>query len=316
MTDLDVISTLILGSVGTLGALLCVTQERKYKKAKRLLASSQEFDLNSPETVVNLIKSDKKKRRLYVSGNVKSIDSTKIVYTETRPREFSYLKGRLVDIPSSRTIASSKFIISDKKEQIEVSPYQETLSFGIKRKSRKYTGFMNYLRYGLLIAVGGNRLPFKFFDVNYSLSEGDYITAFGTVCYNIRTGKVEMNKAKYLLKGSTKDLVNYLSGNVKTKWWTTIILEAITLGILTYTCYKIFKIITAFRKAQDENEQKPNMILVNDINCMICRKGFRTIRYMNCGDLVVCSECDERENFTHCPKCHQLIEERKRIYLA
>jgi len=311
----DLLPTIILGAVGTIGVMICMSSERKYKKAKKLHNISQTQDIMSVDTVISTTKfSDKKKKLAYVSGNIKSIDKSEVVYTESRPRYYSLFQGGLAEDQSNRNVISSKFLLTDGEKSIPVLPYQETLSFGLRNKAQEYSGIAGFLGMAFLFATTGLRIPLHLFDVNYSAYNGEFITAFGTLTFNLKSGNVEMSKAKYLLKGTKNDLVKHLSREANSRWWVSLAWELATGAILGFFLYEGYKTIQNWTRSRRVSRENPSVQVVNDLRCVICLKEYRTVTYKDCGHLAVCDTCDTQKKLTHCPICGKEIHEKTKFY--
>ncbi len=314
------LGTILIGAAGTIGVILCISGEKSYRKAKKTLDSATSREVMTVEGAIKHLKQTKHKQSGYITGKAQSIDNAKVIYTESRPRYFSIWKGRLIEATDQRAVTAPSFTLNENSKSVMVRPYQETLSFGMKPSEQQCSSFMNVLGMTFLFLTSFSRFPLHLFDVNYITYDGDFITAFGTLVYNTKSGTVEMRKAKYLLNGSKTDLIKHLTSYVNKKWWITGILEVITGLAVGYFAYRGYKTYQAWRRQRIEAERvqagAPGQMVVDDLRCAICHKEYRTVTYKNCGHLATCSKCDSTHDIKNCPICGKPVVGKSLIYLA
>ena len=313
--NVSFLPTILLGLAGAFGVGLCAVQERRYRKAKRLLTVANSKEVMSVNTAIKSVKADKEKQSGYVIGKVQAMDQSKIVYRESRPRYLSLTRMGFVENVSQRTITASSFSLAEGKSSLVVLPYQKTLSFGIKGEEESCGAFEKALYLAFALVTSSFNIPLHFFDMNYLTYDGDTVTAFGTLVYNNKHGTVEMTKAKYLLKGSKSDLVKHLKADANTKWWGTRIPEVLTGTVLGFLAYSAYKLFSSWRR-RPRAAAEPGMVVVDDLRCAVCHSDYRTVKYMKCGHLAACAKCDAEGNIKNCPICNAPIAGKSVIYLA
>eukprot|EP00826_Nyctotherus_ovalis_P024876 TRINITY_DN1919_c0_g4_i1.p1 TRINITY_DN1919_c0_g4~~TRINITY_DN1919_c0_g4_i1.p1 ORF type:complete len:355 (-),score=54.47 TRINITY_DN1919_c0_g4_i1:59-1123(-) len=322
MSEYDVAITALFGIASAIAALLSMNQSKKYKKAKKTLEVAEVRDIMSPKSAIELIKSTKQKQDCYISGRVKSLNASKQVYTGVHHHMVFFHTARFAFRPSKESKTSSTFLLEDSKVSIPVSTYKHTISFGSKLKGKKYTELRKAIKYGALAASAVTTMPIPLFDVSSSIGEGEYVTAFGTVLYNLRSGAVEMTKAKCLLKGGKKDLVGHLRKEVEVGGIGLFLRRAITVGLIGCCAYSIYRLIRNWREnarrqaLQRPAERKDNVLAVNSLHCLTCKRNYRTVTYKDCDHLAVCAKCDSEGSFTNCPVCNKHIKAKSILYLA
>ena len=309
------IATILVGAASALATLFSINCNTKYKKAKKVLEAAEKKDLMSPKTVMELIESTKQKQDCYISGNIKSISTSNKVFigkcTKNILPNFAYLPG---PVPAKSSF-SSKFLLQDDDYSIPVCTYQNTVSLGSKLREQKSGILRIALTYGAFALSICTSLPIPLLNLYCTISEGEYITAFGTVSYNIRTGGVEMNKVKGLFKGSRKDLIRYFRREMRIKWLSSI-LSKVAAGVLigSFGLYA-YELIRGWRARRPVRENREQVLSVNSLVCLICKANCSTVTYKDCDHLAVCEKCDREKMPMNCPRCNKLIREKSVLYL-
>lgn len=318
MSDYDMIVTLALASASALATYFAINENSKYKKAKKVLKTAEVNELMSPSAAIELVKTTKQKQDCYVCGKVKSLDAEKKIYSGTFADYIYPQFKRVIALPRKQTSTSSKFLIEDNCVSIPAATYQDTIALGCEFKGQQGGPVKSFLKYGAIILATGFSFPIRFFDVNCSISEGEYITAFGTVKYNLRTGDVEIAKVRGLLKGSKKDLIGYLGKEVNLKWFTSGVAKVIAFGLLAGCSYSVYRLFKKWRERPPRQAEADGqkVLAVDSLLCVKCKTNYRAVVYNDCDHLAVCTRCDDQLKLTKCPICKKDIKGRSQIYLS
>ena len=114
--------------------------------------------------------------------------------------------------------------------------------------------------------------------INYSylssmLFEGDCITAFGLVSYDIDSDTFTMTKPVTIVKGSIEALKNYFKIKFNKKMGTVYVLTivSILLTVGVYRCYKVAQ--HYYRMMKQKNELAAEKVIeIDTIKCRVCGK--------------------------------------------
>lgn len=324
-----ILTSLLVGFSGVasvLGIFYCIKKEKNYRKAKQVLDQANTQDVMSVEEAIQYIKEGKKQKdQGFVFGKVQSLDNNKIVYKEQRPRTFSYFPFKLTEDIRRRLVSSHSFQLVDNKSSMLVTPYSQTLSFGLPGEIKHGDLLATITSFILIFASKVIPIPasVELINITYSVEEGNYITVFGTLSYNTSKGTVEMPKVKFLSTGTKTDLLSFMANDTNEKWWEALggkLLTGVLIGVFACSGYILFKNLQKKWKAQMEYDKShandPSVVNVKEVLCSECKTNFSAVIFMPCGHVLLCKECDEKKNLSVCPTCKSAIISRSNLIIS
>ena len=239
-----------------------------------------------------------------------------------RPYSYSLYSMIMKEGSSGILVSSSKFGLKSDTKMLPVLPYNGTRSIGFQSTQREDNWLL-----GLVGLVCEIILPlrlvfdFRFGYRDYAVHEGDTAIIFGTLEYSPNKGTVEVSKARYICASSKEDIVQHIRRVAKSLKWRSIssmLITGILVGAFACTGYWAY---TRWRQRRQaallaDSGNGANVAHIDDGRCALCKTNPRTITYLPCGHLAVCTTCDEQHKCVVCPICQKQITGRNRIFYA
>jgi len=309
--------TMILcGVAGALGFLLSYFAERRYKKAKKILERVKNAQTEPLTYALELAKEQPYEG--IVSGNITSLDNQKVVYKESRPIKFCpYILFVRENIWDS-SVVSSQFVLREDKNEIQITPNKKTRSFGLQREVNKNKTAVIAIQSVLIILNVMCKFEMDIGTAEYIAFDGQHISLFGTISYNLVNKTLVMGEVKFAFSGSKKDVVLHLGEIATSEWWKTRIIQSLTLGLIGVVGYYAIKKFRNWGKQKMREKAKRllqgkmnHMNLPANLNdnfvCPICCDNIKNVIYKNCNHIAACLVCDEKLTSKLCPICRSPI---------
>ena len=209
------------------------------------------------------------------------------------------------------------------KDRLLIEPYIRTELIGFPEFFHKRSNTW-YQRLSDSVSSLTSTDPF----INYSYSssilfEGDYITAFGLISYNIDSDTFTMTKPLAIVKGGIEALKNYFSMKFNEKagiiYALTIVSTLLTVG--TFACYKVGK--HYYKKMQERNELAAEKVIeIDSLKCMACGNKKRDVIFEPCLHILYWQDCCTKEDsqldkrkLQKCEKCGKKIDKWNKIFI-
>jgi len=317
---------MIIGGVAGIGGLVYSWfAEKRYKKAKNYLQQVKATDIDSVKEATNSAKKAGSYEG-FVTGQIRSLDHNKVVLKESRPNDLSIFSLSTQDNIWKGYAEGSKFELVDNNEKIVATPTFRTKSFGLQNNFNGNSPLIIALQ-GLVSAV----FTFGTSSINLGTSEyiafdGQNVTLFGKISYNVSKGIAEISKIKFLFSGAKKDVELHLSSIANSEWWKATVVEILTVGVLGLVGYygsqrlKSWYIKRRNQRFREQLEQKLAKYgvadeIAGDFVCKLCYQNVKCVVYRPCNHLAACANCDANLNRNQCPMCRAQILSRTIIAL-
>lgn len=166
--------------------------------------------------------------------------------------------------------------------------------------------------------------PFK----NYSSSscilfEGDYITAFGLVNYQVTNDTFTMTKPVAIVKGGIDSLRSYFEEKATEKGSKaySFLISSLLFTIGSVTCFLVAR--HYYKQIQERaQEVKDKEIELSDLICKHCHRNKRDVIFSPCHHLQYCNDCCTNrmaqlpeEALEKCTECRRDITNWEKIYV-
>lgn len=201
--------------------------------------------------------------------------------------------GILAEDINYRDTYGYKFAIKHKNgKSLLIEPFMRTQLIDFPEFYHKKSTKWHQRLWDSLVSLFSND-PFT----NYSSSscilfEGDYITAFGLVNYQISNDKFTMTKPIAIVKGGLDSLRNYFINKASEKGSKaySFLVSSLLLTIGSAVCFFVAR--HYYKQVQERAEEvKVKEIELSDLICKNCRRNKRDVIFSPCHHLQYCNDC-------------------------